>query len=296
METDPYDEDFFIKEQCYYGSAEAPEKYQNMVQTIRRNQSFCNTQFRLNEVDSCTTGGFNAVAAAIVCRHSIAVRDGKFPDDDRKEAKDKIGNVPVMLVAAPVAVRYSRDAFYSSLHELIPMCPYVVMISISEVLAHFFATPRCISVIVNDCGATCSVVIDNVEDSDSVVHWRLPNTVFNYPMHYPEDAYVKAGEVLAENADLLNFVVSEVKLAANRTSFNSVILGGIVSAKLAETIEAKLRDICNVAKPPPEVAWQDVHAAAISNFVAAPSCRNLFQALELDYQQRQSPKMDLHSF
>ncbi len=280
-EITSYHEEFALIESCYQGTEEAPQRgeYQNLASLIPHYHQWFGPYVDLKEEDGSCEGGFNAIVAALLFRH-LQMEQGTI-DYFQEEKKAKRGSRPALLVATPIALR-SSHAFYQSLHFVVPMCPYVLMVSISEVLAVYYDAPDCFMVIANDCGVSCSVVLNNAEDPDSVQLYRLKHSLLESPPVDVKAAYNPIAAALAANAELLAFVAVQLKASAARTCFSRVVLGGIVTDVLAEAIRAVLPEGLALVRPPAEASsWAAAQSVAVESFAAAPSVKSLFQPIQL---------------
>ena len=231
--------------------------------------------------DSFQLTGFNAVAAAMCARHAIALKFGSFPSYFGSEMKEKHGHVPVLLVGSPSAMR-SAEFFYEALNKVVPLAPYVKMVSISEVLSHHLECRNALVLFVSECTVGCSVVIDFCEDIDSIVEQRFPLSLIEYPI-----ANLIAGrENLEANvlkklqeAGVAQFMMSELARARDRTGFDTLIVAGICSEAVLDTVQGLFCSRLSLKLCRPD---NDSRShSAVASFAAAPTMRLLYHPLKV---------------
>jgi hypothetical protein len=276
-------EEFAVVESCYHGKEDWPHVGENMnlATLIPTYHQWFGPPIDIKEEHGHCNGGFNAIVAALLFRH-VQMEPGSI-DYFGEEKKANRGGRPALLVAAPVALR-SSSAFYESLHNLIPMCPYVLMVSVSEVLSGYYEAPNCLAVIANDCGVSCSVVLNYKEDPDSVQLFRLRSSLLDQPPAKVAGSRASVCATLASNAELLQFVAEQLKAATLRTSVTRVVLGGLVTDVLEEAIRKVLPEGLVVLRPAGELSWEVAQSIAVQSFAAAPSVKSLFQPIQLHRQ------------
>lgn len=82
----------------------------------------------------------SAVVAALVCRHAFGKVCGfKYPQYFAEQKADGCGTNPCLVVVAPFVLKdTSHEDFYWTFFYLNPLCPYILLMSISELLSLYY--------------------------------------------------------------------------------------------------------------------------------------------------------------
>jgi hypothetical protein len=120
---------------------------------------------------------------------------------------------PVLVAVAPNAVK-SITYLYSWLSKLLPVLPYYLAISVSNLICHVYQSMDCISIILNDCGVSVSRVIRGKEDPESVRSFLFSTSLIEFPC--PEIATERQNTLdrllkRLKQEDVCNFIRTEIE-------------------------------------------------------------------------------------
>jgi hypothetical protein len=223
---------------------------------------------------------FNAIAAAICARYGLSVVKEPFDQYFGDEFKHRRNAVPLMVVVAPFgAAAPHRELFYSCLRWILPVCPFFCIISISEILVHYYNVKSCVVINVADSGVCTSTVVRGKEDEESIQYLQFEKTCIKYPVQ--KEVALSEDQTKAALAKLVEekkgAICDAVMAQVERTKFQQVICGGRL---MTDAIyQAFVHERFTLLKPHDE--WADVHQIAIDAFVAAPTTRDLFRSHEI---------------